>query len=68
MAEFSGDENDALYQQWKSTGTLPGLTDRVANEQLPPQVRGTFSTFRLEHRYDFLGPFSGIDDEVLRVL
>jgi len=58
LAQFCGDENEAVYQQWKRTGSLP----RPADIQPHAEARGTFSTYRLEHRYEFLGALGSIDE------
>jgi hypothetical protein len=55
LAEFSGKENDALYDLWKTA--RDGVFLQKASPKSPTHTRlcGTFSTYLLEHRYDFLG-------------
>jgi hypothetical protein len=53
--EFSGTEMEALYARWKTNG------ERAVMEILAPEIktagpiRGTFSTYLLEHHYDLFG-------------
>ena len=62
---FSGEENEALYERWKQAG------DEAIRQILPPrpsaatQIRGTFSTYLLEHDYGLFGDFPILQKHVL---
>jgi hypothetical protein len=68
LAEFSDSEHEALYQLWKRTGEVAGPKDAAANIPSQARSRRTFSTYRLEQRYDFLNVLSGMDDEYFKTV
>jgi hypothetical protein len=68
LAEFSGDENEVLYQLWKRTGDVAGQRDVPSNIQSHAQTRGTFSFYRLDHRYDFLNALGAMDDQDFKAI
>lgn len=54
LAEFSGKENDALYELWKTAGERALLEKLSPNSPTCPRMCGTFSSYLLQHHYDFL--------------
>ena len=60
--EFSGPENQALYERWKAVEAQASPEISGPNGRLPVSVKATFSTFLVEHRYDFFGETSSRND------
>ncbi len=58
--EFSGPENERLFDAWK-TGGDTALRQLFAPESVSRQaLQGSFSTHYLEHNYDFLGTITSL--------
>jgi hypothetical protein len=55
LAEFSGKENAALYELWKTVGDAAFIEKPSLKVPMQSRLCGTFSSYLLEHRYDFLG-------------
>ena len=53
--EFSGPQNEALFERWKSGGDRAVLDVLAPEAKAPRPAEGTFSTCLLEHSYDFFG-------------
>ena len=60
--EFSGREYQALYERWKTVQVQASPELSGPNARLPVSVKATFSTFLVEHRYDFFGETSSRND------
>ena len=60
--EFSGPENQALYERWRAVEAQASPEISGPNGRLPVSVKATFSTFLVEHRYDFFGEASSRND------
>ncbi len=60
--EFSGPENQALYERWKAVEAQASAEISGPNGRLPVSVKATFSTFLVDHRYDFFGETSNRND------
>ncbi len=52
---FSGAENEALYERWKTAGDRAVLEDFAPDRIGATQACATFSTYLLEHDYDIFG-------------
>lgn len=53
--ELSGPENEVLYERWKAGGDADVMAILVPEIKASRQIRGEFSTYLLEHRYDLFG-------------
>jgi hypothetical protein len=57
--EFSGPEYQAFYERWKTVQVQASPKVSGANARLPMAAKATFSTFLVEHPYDFFGKTCG---------
>jgi hypothetical protein len=53
--EFSGEEYEALYEQWKATTKQAAAADSTARPTNPRLGRGSFSTYWVRQNYDLFG-------------
>jgi hypothetical protein len=51
--EFYKPEHQALYERWKAVEAQASSEISGPNARLPVSAKATFSTFLVEHRYDF---------------
>jgi hypothetical protein len=57
--EFSGQENESLYEQWKTADSDSQRQISAPKQQMPVEIQGRFSTYLLEHDYGLFGSFPG---------
>jgi len=57
---YSSKENEALYQHWKEAGDDAIRAVLTPKSSLAAQIRGTFSTYLLEHDYGLFGDFPNV--------